>query len=888
MRALWADTAVVRALGKRDLRRYFVNPAGYVFVTLFIFLGASAAFWRPRFFLNNLANLDQLNSMFPYLLVLFVPALTMGIWSEEQKQGTDELLLTLPATELEIVLGKSVAVLGIYLAALLLSVSHVLVLFWLGRPDPGLLLANYVGYALLGVALVPVAMTASLLTSNPTIAFVLGSLLCAIPIAVGTAAGAFSETLGRRVAPFEALESFTDLARGVVSLRAVLYFVLVAIWFLYLNVLLLRRRHVPEQDRMANWTHMGLRAVSLALVFGALVVLAGRTHARLDLTAGRLHSLSAETKRVVETLPADRPVVIQAFVSPDLPESYVQARETVLDVLRDVSALGGATITLAVQQTEPYSEQARLARERFGISPRQVSDEYSGDTISDVFLGVVFTSGPDEQVIPFFDRGLSAEYEIARAIRTVSRGKRKRVGVIDGDTKMFGGVDYADNQPRPQWHVVSELRKQYDVVEIQPASPIDDQLDALVVVLPSRLSQSEMDLVEARIKLGTPTMILVDPLPALDVRLAPAAQMAAQLNPYGREPTAVRNYGDVRKLLVDVGVNWVPARIAWDAFNPHPDMSNLPRETVFVGPGNGNAEAFNPRHPSTTGLQELLLLYPGQLIPADPSSFTFEPLVQTGRASGYSGFFDLVRPGPQGLVLNASARHEPGKGPVVLAAQARTRTTDRSTHGATSNVIVVADLDLISDYFFDIRAEAPVNANFDNITFFLNAIDFLAGDESSIALRNRRVRHRTLDRVERQTRSFMERRARDEQQAEKDARAALTEARERLNSRVAEIQARRDLDDQAKQIMIRNFQEVENRRLHVLETTIDQEKNARITASRETMERQVRTIRGAIRLTAVLLPPVPVLLTGAIIFMRRERRARESARAMHRLRQSHA
>src|SRR5439155_11898763 len=187
---------------------------------------------------------------------------------------------------------------------------------------------------------------------------------------------------------------------------------------------------------------------------------------------------------------------------------------------------------------------------------------------------------------------------------------------------------------------------------------------------------------------------------------------------------------------------------------PHPDMSNLPRETVFVGPGNGSAEPFNLHHPSTSGLQELLLLYPGQVLPVDPSSFTFEPLVQTGQTSGYSGFFDLVRPGPQGFALNTSARHEADQGPQVLAAHVRSRTTDPSASRPTSNVIVVADLDFISDYFFEIRAEAPVNASFDNITFFLNAIDFLAGDESSIALRGRRVQHRTLDRVERQTRSF--------------------------------------------------------------------------------------------------------------------------------------
>ncbi|MSO30144.1 MAG: ABC transporter [Acidobacteria bacterium] len=879
---------IVWALGKRDLRRYFNNPTGYVFVTLFIFLSAAAAFWRPRFFLNNLANLDQLNQLFPYILLLFVPALTMGLWSEERKQGTDELLLTMPATELELVLGKYVATLGIYTASIVLSLSHVLVLLWLGSPDMGLMAANYLGYWLVGAALIPLGMLASLVTINATMSFILGCVLCTVPIGVDTVAGTFSASLGRALAPVTVAYYFIDFARGIVSVTAVLYFVSLAGWCLYLDVLLLSRRRWPRRPGLAPvWLHQALRTAALVVALGSTVVLAGRAHARLDVTGERMHSLSDATKILVASLPSDRPVIIQAFVSPEVPEPYVQGREDLLNVLREIQARSGGRVLVTIDATEPYSPEARLARERYGINPQVIVDPESGAGGQSVYLGVVLTSGPEEDVIPFLERGLSAEYEIARAIRVITRSGRKRIGVIAGDVRMFGGVNFDSGQSELPWGIVRELRKQYDVVEMTPYSPITEKVDALLVVLPSRLSQSEIDLVLAPIQKGTPALILVDPLPAWDLQLAPAAPMAAKLDPFRRnDPAAQRNYGDYRKMLSDLGVDWVPARVVWDTYNPHPDMPDLPPEAVFVSAGSGSAQAFNPRHAAAAGLQELLMLYPGYLLPQDTDRFTFDPLLQTGRASGTTGFFETTRPTPSGPALSSSVAHQPEGRQLALAAQARAKALGAGA-ARPSNVIVVADLDFISDYFFAIRSTAPPGVSFDNITFFLNAMDVLTGDESFIALRSHHIRHRTLERVEAQTGRFVAQRSREEQQTEKDARAALDDARSRVKKRVDDIQARTDLDDVAKQIMVNNLEATESRRLQVLGATIEQEKSAELEASRETVEAQIRRIRGAIRTIAVLAPPIPVFVLGVAIFVRRQRREREGARVLRRLRDTH-
>jgi ABC-2 type transport system permease protein len=166
------------AVMKRNFTGYFSNPTGYVFLCLFVLLTSFAAFWPHEFFTTNLANFGQLNRFLPYIMLVFIPAITMSIWAEERRQGTDELLLTLPAHDFDIVMGKYFAAVLVFTLSLVFSqLSNYAVLLAMtgGQLDSGILFTTYLGYWFVGTAMLAVGMVASFLTNNLTVGFIFGA-----------------------------------------------------------------------------------------------------------------------------------------------------------------------------------------------------------------------------------------------------------------------------------------------------------------------------------------------------------------------------------------------------------------------------------------------------------------------------------------------------------------------------------------------------------------------------------------------------------------------------------------------------------------------------------------------------------------------------------------
>jgi ABC-2 type transport system permease protein len=851
---------VIAAIVRRELAGYFSTPTGYVFISLFVFLSAVAAFWQDRFFANNLANLDQLNRFFPYLLVFFIPAISMSLWAEERRQGTEELLLTLPTGDLQVVLGKYFAGLGIYSVSLLFSLSHVVVLRWLGKPDPGLMLATYAGYWLIGAALLAVAMLASLLTDNQTVAFILGGLFCASLVFLDQAGAIVSGGWERLAVSLSAVEQLRDLVTGAVTLNALVYFAGIAAVALYLNAALLGRRRWPAGPKAPRLgAHYLLRTVALAVAVASLTVLAGQARIRWDATSEKIHSLSPETVALLKGLDPKQPVFIYAYFSPEVPRSYVDARNGLVGMLREFDAVGGEAIHSRIIETVKYSPAAREAEERYNIRASRVpvTEESSGST-NEIFLGLVFTRGSEEFVIPFFDRGLPAEYELVRSIRVVSRAQRKKVGILNTPAQLFGGFDFQSKRQSQEWSIVAELRKQYEVVQVSPDTAYPADLDVLIAAQPSALTQPQADRLTDYARTGKPLLLLVDPMPAFNLDLAPQ-DIAPGDSPFQSEAPPPSRRANLRPLLDAAGVTWQTDRIAWDNYNPHPQLKSLPKEFVFVGKG------FNQKEAITAGLQEVVLLYPGTLTARPDAAGRVIPLLETSGDSGTVRWGDLVERTLLGSVaINDNVKHTPENGRQVLAVRV----------AGPVNAVIVADVDLMGEQFFDLRRRGIENLNFDNVTFLLNAVDRLAGDSSFIALRKRRPRQRTLEAVEARTRAYEAQRLEDMRQAEATADARLKEAQARLDKSVKDIEQRKDLDEEAKQVMIDSVQAAENRRFQVARTTIEDEKQRQIDSSRADMENSIRRIQNTIKLMAVVLPPIPAVLLFLLVAVRRLARER--------------
>lgn len=884
---------VILAVFKRNFLSYFSSVIGYLFVVAFVGLMAFRAF-TPEFFADNQATLDQLNGWFSLILLFIIPAIAMTSWSEEKKQGTDELLFTLPAHDMEILLGKYLALLAIYTTALAFSFvfgTSIVLKCLTGKSifnpidfdfDLGLILANYFGYWISGAALLSAAMVASVLTNSPTVAFILGSAICSIPVALGRIAFPNKLYLSN-LANLGIDEHLRDFGLGMIPLSGILYFVSFAGFMLYVNLVMIAKRHWSGGPHGDMGWHYLVRGVALAVTLICLnVAVSGFAGMRADLTAERIYSVYPTTREALKAIDPKKPVVIQAFVSPKVPGEYVATRSNLIGLLRQFDQIGGDKVRVRIVETDQFSTAADEAK-GFGINPQQVQSQRGGKfSVESIFMGCVVSSGSDKEVvIPFFDVGTPVEYELTRSVRTITSDKEIKIGVLSTDVKLSGGFDPATFRQSPEWRIVTELKKQYKVEQVMADSPIVGDYDVLIAALPSSLTEPQMQNFVDYVKQGKPTLIFDDPIPLFDLRSAPRQPKPSQGGgPFGggqQPPVPKADGGKATRLMNLLGVAWDNGETVFDLYSPHPEYTDLMigPELIWVGAKSGPNGGFGSKSPVTSGLQEMLVPFPGTIRPRENAGVEFTPLLRASPQSGTIAWEDLIKETPSffgmgGPQINREAPHMlPDGEQYVLAAQIKSKSAGKDDKGDKVNVIYVCDLDMISDSIFDIRERDLYNLSLDNVTFALNCVDELAGEESLIPLRKRRARERTLTAVEAQTQVFTKKRNEERVAAENEAKKQLEEAKKRLQKQVDAVQNDKSLDERGKAMKRQFLQEEESRRLAIEEVEIENKKKQEIEKARNESERQIRSIEFNYSLLSVILPPIPALLVGLWVFLRR-------------------
>jgi ABC-2 type transport system permease protein len=694
-----------------------------------------------------------------------------------------------------------------------------------------------------------------------------------------------------------------------------IYFVMIAVVMLYLSMILIGQRHwrAREQGRALS-THFLFRTLALgALAVGVTAYAHSHNWLRADISSEQLSSLSPDTLKLLQEIRDSKEthtIKIDAYISPRVPTEYAATKLNLLSALQEFKALGGEKIEVALHEIDTYGPEAVLAEKTYGITPQQVVVTQGNQQSRDeLFLAAAITSGLDKIIIPFFGKGIPVEYELIRSIITVSELKRLKLGVIDTGIPL---IDPSESHQR-DWPLITELRKQYDISNVNPAQPIEGRYDILLAVQPSMLEQQPMDHLVDAIRSGTHTVILEDPYPHFfppqyAVGTAEPKQQDPRMSMFGGPPPTPK--GDISGLWRLLGVKTYPTEVVWQEYMPDRSVGSIADpQWIFVDRGNGAAQPLNPENPISSGLNQLLLLYPGSIAPTDDSPLTFEQLAVTGEASGTVEISALNRRSPNIRVYGRLTTRES----YILAAQIhgslppedlldleggsaeKGATKSQEDAGSTEkedpadkssadqesapeiNVALVTDIDWIIPDFFAIRQSGDnqfLTAT-QNVTFILNMIDILAGEDRFVEIRKRTRTHRTLTKIDEATRKYRDEALKQEDEFVGEIKKEIDNAQKGFEEKIAEVDQREGLSRIARQQLKQRVQLREQDKLSAEIKALEANRSRKVKQIQYQLEQDVRAEQDRSKLYAILIPPVLPLVLALYVFFGRRKTERE-------------
>ncbi len=426
----------IRTIARRELKALVDQPTAYILLVVFTAVNGFLTFRQLE--LYNVASLRPMLDFLPWLLLFLVPAVTMRALAEDARAGTLEVVLAQPISELELLLGKYVGLVLFLWLALALTLAIPLSLTLGTAPPLGIVVAQYIGAALLILGLAGVGVWASSVTRNQITAFILAVAVMFLLILVGLdpLIVGLPAQLGAIAASLGVLSHFSGINRGVIDLRDAIYFLTLAALFLVFAYFALLSRKLTPQGEALKRLRFGTALLAAVTV---VVNLFGRQiGGRIDLTPGRAFTLSRTTRQLMATLPDL--VTIKLFTTAALPPEVAFLKRDVDDLLRDYRAAGRGKVKLVF--VDPQADTAGLREARsLGIPAVQFNVLGRSELqVKEGYLGIAIRYADGVKTVPFVQQSNDLEYRLTSDIRSLTHADKPAIalGEISDPVSMRG------------------------------------------------------------------------------------------------------------------------------------------------------------------------------------------------------------------------------------------------------------------------------------------------------------------------------------------------------------------------------------------------------------------------------------------------------------------
>lgn len=688
----------VWTIARRELKSMFDHPTGYILLVVFIAVN-DFLFFRQAYVMHA-ASLRPMLDLLPWVFLFFAPAVTMRALAEETRSGTLEVVLAQPINEAELLLGKYAGQVLFLWLALALTLPIPLGLSLGADLEAGVVVAQYVGAALLAAGMAGVGLWASSLSRNQITAFIVGvAIMFALvlvgldPLLVG-----LPPVLSAVAAQLGVLSHFQNIARGVIDLRDAIYFATLAAVFLSLAYLALMTRKLTPRGETLKRLRLGV-----ALLVAALVVVnlfGRRIGGRLDLTPGKAYTLSRATKRLAGGL--EDFVTIKVFASKELPAEIALIQRDLGDVLGDYRAAGKGKIRVTFG--DPASDSTvRIEARNLGIPSVQFNVVGRSELqVKEGYLGIAVQYAGQTKTIPFVQRTDDLEYRLTSFIRALTVKDRIKVALATPaenpmDEESGGGPGNTFQELR------EALEQNYEVQSLFLGPDSAQLAGARVLVVagsPATLSAVQQAQFREFLARGGSALIM-----ASGMRLPQQTMFASArpvpwndvLQPYG---VAVRS-----DMVYDLASN---ERVAMPA-----QFGRILIQYPYW------VRALSTHHSSINEETDgIFLPWSSSLDTTGAKAGTLTPLFVTSRAAGLTTGSAILDPNQQFRTDSLSPR--------LMAVQVNPLAGD-SAAGPRGRLVVVGSDDFAGDR--NVR-NAP-----ENLSTALNAVDWLSQDESLIGIR---------------------------------------------------------------------------------------------------------------------------------------------------------